>query len=489
MKIIPEPQSIISDSPETFSYTPDDAVAMFDASIPQEGYKLVSSRDGLRIHCSTEAGFFYGKVTAEWLSPDGYMPSVTVSDYPRFGYRGFMIDCARHFFTVEELLKRIEVASRFKLNVFHWHLTDDQGWRAEIRRYPRLTEIGSYRTGTKGDGKPVKGFYTQEDMRRVVEFAAERHISVLPEIDLPGHMSAAIAAYPQLGCSGKEIAVKETFGIHEEVLCAGSELTYEFIFNVLDELVEIFPFEYFHIGGDEALRLNWLDCDKCRRKIEEEGLKNEDELQAYMMNVVAEHLARRGKTAVAWNDGMNADNISPGIVMQYWKDDKKSLKRAAAHMNVGTKAVMSPFFAYYLEYPYGMTSLKKCFSRDPVPKGAGEKSIKGVECAIWTEYIADTERMDEMLYPRLAAVAERGWSRWHADYRSFKTRLGAAYNIFDKYGVGYATMVEVDPGPVRKIASLLKFGKNFLHPSMKESLKRQKLNRKRLKEKYPDGKQ
>ena len=173
----------------------------------------------------------------------------------------------------------------------------------------------------------------------------------------------------------------------------------------------------------------------------------------------------------------------------YWKDDKKSLRRAVAHMNVGTKAVMSPFFAYYLEYPYGMTSLKKCFSRDPVPKGAGEKSIKGVECAIWTEYIADTKRMDEMLYPRLAAVAERGWSRWHADYRSFKTRLGAAYNIFDKYGVGYATMVEVDPGPVRKIASLLKFGKNFLHPSMKESLKRQKLNRKRLKEKYPDGKQ
>lgn len=483
MNIIPKPLSFKVVSPARFKHAASDAVRVDDPTVPKEGYRLVSSREGLKIYASTDAGFYYGKITAEWLSAEGDMPDVIVTDAPRFGYRGFMIDCARHFFTVEELLKRIEVASKFKLNVFHWHLTDDQGWRAEIKRYPRLTEIGSYRPSTRGDSKPVKGFYTREDMRLVVEYAAERHINVLPEVDLPGHMSAAVASYPQLGCTGAEITVKDSFGIHEDVLCAGSDFTYEFIDNVLGELAEIFPFEYFHIGGDEALRLRWLDCEKCQEKMELNGLSDEDELQGFVMNAALKRLKELGKTGIVWNDGMSL-NVSSDAAMQYWKDDASSLKKAVERINSGTKTVISPFFAYYLEYPYGMTSLKKCFSRDPVPKGADEENILGVECALWTEYVETADKLDYRLFPRLAAVAERGWSEWHTDYRSFKTRLGAAYNIFDKYGVKYATIRKADPAPIGKIAELIGFVANIMDPTMKESLQRQKLNRKRLKEKY-----
>lgn len=483
MNIIPKPHKIKTLSPARFAYSPEDAEKIYDPTVPAEGYKLVSSGEGLKIFASDDAGFFYGKISAEWLGADGDMPDVIVSDAPRFAYRGFMIDCARHFFSVEELLKRIDTASKFKLNVFHWHLTDDQGWRAEIERYPRLTEIGSYRTSTRGDGKPVKGFYTKADMRRVVEYAAERFINVLPEVDLPGHMSAAVASYPQLGCTGAEIAVKDSFGIHEDVLCAGNDFVYEFICNVIDELAEIFPFGYFHIGGDEALRLKWLDCEKCREKMRLNALADEDELQGYMMNHALAHLKKLGKRGIVWNDGM-ASNVDPEAVMQYWKDDGASLKKAVARMRGGTDTVMSPFFAYYLDYPYGMTPLKKCFMRNPVPKGADEKKVLGVECALWTEYVDNADKLDYQLFPRLAAVAERAWSAWHTDYRAFKRRLRAAYNIFDKCGVKYATMNKADPNPIAALVSLIRFALNVMDPSMKESLLRQKLNAKRLKEKY-----
>ena len=483
-KLIPAPEKFDILSAEVFPYTAADAERIDDASLPAEGYRLRADGDGLKIYCSSDAGFFYGKITAEWLSADNRMPHAEILDRPVFGHRGFMIDCARHFFPVETLLRRIEAASKLKLNVFHWHLSDDQGWRAEIEGYPRLTSIGSYRTGTRGDGRPVKGFYTKEDMKKVVSFAAERHISVMPEIDIPGHMSAAIAAYPSLSCDGGEIAVKDSFGIHENVLCAGKETSYRFIDRIVDEMSEIFPFGYFHIGGDEALRLKWLDCEDCQRKMAEEGLADEDELQAYLMNYAAARLAEKGKTAVVWNDGMRGANISKDIVMQYWKDDSVSRKRAVAAINDGTKAIISPFFSYYLDYPYGMTPLKKTYACDPVLKGISAKAVTGVECELWTEYIADENALDAKLFPRIAAVAERGWSKYVRDYGDFKSRLTAAYNIFDNVGVKYATIKEADPGPVKRLTGLLKFGFGVLDATMMQSLKRQKLNKKRLKEKY-----
>lgn len=483
-KLIPAPEKFELLSTEQYGYTAADAERIFDENLPYEGYRLRADGDGLKIYCSSDVGYFYGKVTAEWLSADGKMPHAEILDRPVFGYRGFMIDTARHFFPVETLLNRIEVAARLKLNVFHWHLSDDQGWRAQIEAYPKLTEIGSFRTDTRGDGKPVKGFYTKEDMRKVVEFAAERHVSVLPEIDFPGHMSAAIAAYPSLSCDGKEIAVKNSFGIHENVLCAGKETSYRFIDTVIDELSEIFPFKYFHIGGDEALRLKWLECEDCQRKIAEEDLADEEELQAYMMNRAAEKLAEKGKTAIVWNDGMKGENISESIVMQYWKESPDYLNRAVSAAKAGAKILVSPFSAYYFDYPYGMTPLKKTFKFNPVPKGVPERSVLGVECELWTEYVTDEATLDKRLYPRIAATAERGWSKFHTDYDDFKLRLTAAYNMFDNLGVKYATINEADPNPVAGLKELFKFGINALDGTLIESFKRLKLNKKRLKEKY-----
>lgn len=487
-KLIPLPEQMKILSPARYLYTAEDARRIADDTLPEEGYRLLADGDGLKIYCSSDKGFFYGKITAEWLSMDGEMPHVEIVDRPVFRHRGFMIDTARHFFPVEVLLKRIDVASKLKLNVFHWHLTDDQGWRAETEGYPRLTEIGSYRTGTRGDGKPVKGFYTKEDMKKVVEFAAERYISVMPEVDIPGHMSAAIASYPALGCDGKEIAVKDSFGIHENVLCAGKESSYRFIDCVIDELTEIFPYKYFHIGGDEALRLKWLDCEDCQNKMAEEGLADEDELQAYMMNYAAKKLAEKGRVAVVWNDGMRGDNISDEIVMQYWKDDAASRKAAVRRINEGHKAIISPFFSYYFDYPYAMTPLKRCFGCNPVLKGINASSVVGVEGELWTEYVDDEEKMDLRLYPRLAVIAERGWAKYHTDYRSFRERLPAAYNMFDNSGVKYAKIKEADPNPFKRLVDMIKFGSAVLDATMMQSMERQKLNKKRLKEKYPHKK-
>ncbi len=485
LPIIPKPQQSKILSDKTFDYSLEVVKELFDTTIPAEGYRLVINEEGITLTSSNEKGSYYGKLTVKNLKELGPLPHVEIYDYPRFQYRGYMLDCGRHFHSVSSIKRIIDAIARFKINVFHWHLTEDQGWRMQIDKYPLLAEKASYRGNTRGDGIAVYGYYSKEEMREVVEYAKQYHIDVLPEFDIPGHTAAAISAYPFLDCFNSEIAVKESFGIHPEVLCAGKESSVEFCKDVLREMFEIFPFNLIHLGGDEALRLHWLDCPLCQEEMRKNGLKNEDELQAHFMAKIAEFCLENGKTVINWNDGMVGENVHESIIVHYWQENAVNRGAAIRELNRGKKGIISPFFSYYLDYPYGMTSLKKCFKANPIIKGVeNEENILGVEAPLWCEYVKNDYDIDRQTFPRLLAVAERGWSEFHDDYRDFLARVKYNYKIFDKLGIKCATINEVDPLPLKKVVSLVKFFGNAWDRTQLNNGKTVQENARRLKEKY-----
>ncbi len=485
LPIIPKPQEekILSD--KTFGYSLEQIKEYLDDSIPESGYRLLIDENGISITSKDAKGNYYAKVTLKNLKELGELPHVEIYDYPRYGYRGYMLDCSRHFHSISSIKRIIDAVSRFKINVFHWHLTDDQGWRMQIDKYPLLTEKGSYRDNTRGDGIAVYGYYTKDEMREIVEYAKQYYIDVLPEFDVPGHTAAAISAYPHLDCFNSQIEVKESFGIHPEVLCAGKESSLEFCKDVLKEMFEIFPFNLIHLGGDEALRLHWLDCPNCQKEMAENGLKNEDELQAHFMGKLARFCLENGKTVINWNDGMVGENVDESIIVHYWQENAVNRGAAVREMNRGKKGIISPFFSYYLDYPYGLTSLKKCFKANPKIEGVeNDDSILGVEAPLWCEYVGTDEDIDRQTFPRLLAVAERGWSAYHDNYQDFRARVKYNYKLFDKMGIKCATINDVDPLPIKKVASLVKFFGNAWDKTQLQSAKRVAENSKKLKAKY-----
>lgn len=472
-------------SEKTFNYTLSDAKESFDGSIPKSGYRLTIDESGVDIKASDDDGFYYAKVTLQNLIDIGELPHVEIYDFPRYFYRGYMLDCARHYHSMESIKKIIDAIAKFKINVFHWHLTDDQGWRMQVDKYPLLTELASYREGTRGDGVPVHGYYTKEEMREIVEYCKQYHIDVLPEIDVPGHTAAAISAYPHLDCFNSKIEVKDSFGIHPEVLCAGKESSVEFCKDVLKEAFEIFPFELIHLGGDEALRLHWLDCEDCQREMRENGLKDEDELQAHFMAKLARFCLENGKTVINWNDGMVGENVHESIIVHYWQGAPVNREAAIREINRGKKGIISPFFSYYLDYPYGLTSLKKAFSLNPEIDGVERtENILGVEAPLWSEYVKNERDIERQTFPRLLAMAERGWSAFHDDYKDFRARVKYNYKIFDNLGIRCDTINKVDPNPFAKVASLLKFFGNAWDKTQLKNAKNVAENKRRLKEKY-----
>lgn len=485
LKILPKPVTAKIVSPAEYGYGEDDIIYTNDASIPAEGYRLTVDKEGVHVASSDDAGAFYAKMTLRQLVASGSVPDVEIYDYPRYKHRGFMLDCARHFWSVDVIKRVLDLIAELKFNVFHWHLTDDQGWRVQIDRYPLLTEIGSKRFATRGDGKPVSGYYTKEDMREVVRYAQSLHIDVLPEIDIPGHTAAAIAAYPYLSCTGERISVKESFGIHREVLCPGKEATFEFVNNVLSEVFEIFPYKYIHLGGDEALRINWINCEDCARVMAENGLKDEDELQAWFIGKINDFCRKNGKTVINWNDGMIGKNVASDILVQYWHEAPASREAAVREINKGKGGIISPFNSYYLDYVHGKTPLKKTFALNPELDGIKRTDcILGIEAPLWTEYVETEAQIYKMILPRLLAVAERGWSEWHTDYKDFKSRALVCYKMFDKKGIVCDTIKQADPLPIRGLMQVIAFGLNALDKTLIESGKRISLNKKMIKEKY-----
>lgn len=447
----------------------------------EEGYILDISAKGITIIAQSEEGFFYAEQTLSQLIKqyDDALPCMTIQDKPKYAHRGYMLDCSRHFFTVEQIKKQIDILAKLKINVFHWHLTDDQGWRVQIDKYPLLTEIGSKRAQTQGDGIKVEGYYTKKQIKEVVAYCKERYINVLPEIDVPGHFRAAIAAYPQLSCLGEKISVGEAFGISPHIACAGKQSVYEFYYNVFDEIIELFPYQYIHLGGDEALKLNWISCEHCQKTISDNNLKNEEELQGYFMTKLVNYLNKKGKRVINWNDGMLGGNIEGDIVVQYWKESKECKKVVEDEAKKGRQVIMSPFFSYYLDYPNGMTSLKKTYNYDINEEL--KNSVIGLEAPLWTEHVKDINKLEEMTYPRIIALAERAWSNENR-YESFLTRLIYFNKILDEHNINYSN--QPNPPFIKGKINVVKFFINALSKVDKDNIRAMKQTKKLLNAKY-----
>lgn len=489
LNIVPNPSKVKMLSEKRFRYTAENIIEISQEGFGDEGYRIVIDKRGILVFASMQHGFFNAKSTLTQLFVKQALPSVEIVDYPRFKYRGFMLDEARHFFGIKTVKKMLDAMALMKMNVFHWHLTDDQGFRLYLDRYPELSEKGGFRAGTMGDGIPVSGYYSKNEIREIIAYAKERFIEVIPEIDMPGHLAAAAYAYPHITCSGKNPGKREYFGIHEVTACIGKESTFEFFFDVLSEVADLFPSKYIHLGGDEALTGEWLKCPKCRKVMASLGYTDGSQLQAYFMSRLTAYLRRIGKTAVNWNDGMLSGLVPSDVVMQYWKEGEKYRKRAVADIKNGRKVIMSPFYKYYLDYPYGITPLKKTYMFEPeFPECAGYDGIIGVEAPLWTEYVENEKRLNYLVFPRLCAVAEAGWTQKdRRSYFTFKIRVKRLFKIFDKKGVLYANINEASPLFFARAIQAYAFYR-LAKPNIKQMLKRQAADRAAIKKARKDKK-
>jgi hexosaminidase len=369
-----------------------------------------------------------------------------------FEYRGFMLDSVRHMQSIEEIKKLIDTLPLLKINKFHWHLTDDQGWRFESERFPQLNSAAERPYSDFGKtyvNEPHGKLYTKDEMREIVAYCAERGIEVVPEFDIPGHTSALLHAYPHLSCNEEPIEVKTCQGIFTDILCAGKDETFETVFDILADIIEIFPSEYIHIGGDEAPKKRWKECPDCQKRIKDEGLRNEEELQGWFTNKVVEFLESRGRKAIVWNESLKSGLVKNSLV-QMWMDRKKD---SVAYANKGGKIIVSDFFHYYCDYPYGMTPLKKTYNYDPILKGIKNKnSVVGVEAPIWTEYINNFDHLCYMCFPRFTAVAETGWTeKENKNADDFCRRFEKYSAILTDTGITPAPASEWNPPLLKKL--------------------------------------
>ena len=440
-------------------------LALDESIADKEGYEIQVTQDGITLKGATEAAVFYGIQTLQKALPItggealASLPACVVKDYPRFGYRGFMVDVGRHFFPVAYLKEIIDMLALHNINYFHWHLSDDQGWRIEIKKYPRLTEVGSYRKETitapgseEYDGVPVSGFYTQEEAREIVRYAAERFITVVPEIDMPGHMMAALASYPELGCTGGPYEMPTRFGVFEEVLCGGSEQTLRFAKDVLSEIMDIFPSEYIHIGGDECPKTRWRECPKCQAKIRELGLKStpehtkENRLQAYFMGEVEKVIHERGRKMMGWDEILEGNPAKTATVMA-WTGVTAGIKSA----QLQHKTVICPISHLYFSNPgynrlKGVASVARVYNFEPVADvltPEERQNIIGTQGCIWTEWTKDSVKMEWQMMPRIAALSELQWTepdRKNLD--GFLKRLRHQLDIYTLKGYHYKQDIE-----------------------------------------------
>ncbi|MBK7832564.1 MAG: beta-N-acetylhexosaminidase [Gemmatimonadetes bacterium] len=396
-----------------------------------EAYTLDVSRRSVAIRGATSAAVLWGVQSFRQLLPPDFerrggarraawrVVPVRVDDAPRFSWRGSMVDVGRHFFPVRDIKRHIDLLSRYKLNIFHWHLTDDQGWRLEIRRFPALARVGGRRTEATGDR--YAGFYTQAEAREVVEYARQRGVTVVPEIEMPGHSSAALAAYPQLGCTGETIAVPNSWGVFADIFCAGKDEVFTTLFGVLDEVMDIFPSPYVHIGGDEVPKDRWRACAACQAVMRREGLANEEELQGWFLRRIAAHVSSRGRTIIGWDEVLEG-RFAPGAIVQSWRDS--SFTRKAAER--GHRVIASPNEWVYLNRQAGELTLEQVYAFDPVPKGlaAGEQHrVLGSEVTFWSEHITSGTNLALMALPRLLAFADVVWGAAPRDLTALQLRI------------------------------------------------------------------
>ena len=417
-----------------------------------EAYEIKSTSKVLMLSGSTPAGVFYGLQTLTKALPIAKnvkqveLPSVMISDSPRFVYRAFLIDVGRHFFSIEYLKKLIDMFALHHINYFHWHLTEDQGWRIEIKKYPKLTEIGSKRTETvlpgdkEYDGTPVSGYYTQEEARELVKYAADRFITIIPEIDMPGHIQSALAAYPELGCTGGPYPVCTHFGVIKEVLCAGNPKALQLAKDVVNEIMDIFPSEYIHLGGDECPKDRWKECAKCQQKIKDLNLKDEEKhskeelLQTWFMGELEKDIRARGRKMIAWDEILDG-SPSKTVTVIGWTSKDASIRSARQ----GYPTVVAPITNFYFSNPRinkieGIPSIQRVYDLDPcfdVLTPEEQKNIIGAEGCIWTEWVKDSTKLEWQLLPRLAALCEVQWTP--KDKRNLDNFLSRMFHMQELY--------------------------------------------------------
>ena len=436
MKIIPIPKdTAFSDKCVEVKKT----VTDIDNSLEKEEYILKVCENGtINISAGSESGIFYAKQTIKQLEKEygSSLPVCIIRDKPDFEYRAFMLDCARHMFPIDEIKKLIDAMAFLKLNKFHWHLTDDQGWRIESEKYPKLNTVAAVRKhsdfGKIFEEGPYGRVYTKNELTQIVSYCKERFIEVIPEFDIPGHTSALLAAFPELACGNKEVEVKTHQGIFKDVICPAKEESIDTVLKIFDEICEIFPSEYIHIGGDETPSKQWESCPECQALMHKLGIKDYHEYQNFFMNKVIAHLAEKGKTCIVWNDAAKGKNLDSRAVMHYWKENDKATLDFA---NNGGKLILSPFSYYYTDYDYDITPLNRTVSFNPMLKGLNSKeSILGLEVPIWTEYISDNERLEKMLFPRAIAVAQTAWGG-NVDYHHFLMKFNSCKDILEEMGI------------------------------------------------------
>ena len=442
-----------------------------------EGYELNIAKNNIIITASEAGGFLYAIQTLKQLLPKEIyannsttitsceLPCLEIIDSPRFGYRGLMIDVARHFYSVDQMKKIIDVMTVHKLNTLHWHLSDDQGWRIEIKGYPLLTEKGSMRNKTmirkewdNYDNTPYGGFYTQDEIKEVIKYADDNCITVIPEIDLPGHMMAALASYPELGCTGGPYEVSGQWGVRDDVLCPGKEHTFEFIEGVLSEVMDLFPSEYIHIGGDECPKVRWEECTLCQERIKNENIKADDKhsaeffLQSYTMARVEKFLNSKGRQIIGWDEILEGE-LAPNATVMSWRGIKPGIEAA----RLGHEVIMTPGSHLYFDLYQtrntdsdplangGYVPVERVYSYEPIPADLTkeeQKLIIGTQANLWTEYITSNEQLEYMLLPRLAALSEVQWSNpENKDWNNFVSRLGHITDIYDELGMTYANHI------------------------------------------------
>lgn len=436
-----------------------------DSSLGDEGYKLSVSKDGIHLSANTEAGLFYAAQTLIQVAPVNgtKIPFVEITDYPRFGYRGLHLDVCRHMFPIEFIKKYIDLMARHKFNRFHWHLTDDQGWRIEIKSHPKLQEIAAYRNETvighaghsnTYDGKRYGGFYTQEEIKEVIQYATARHVTIIPEIEMPGHAQAAIAAYPELGCTGEHIETATTFGVFDPIFCAGRETTFRFLEEVLQEVIDLFPGTYVHIGGDEAPKTRWKACPHCQERIKTEGLKDEHELQSYFVQRMEKYINNKGKKIIGWDEILEG-GLAPNATVMSWRGEEGGIAAAKLKHDVIMTPVSWCYFDYYQDTSKtepmsigGLVPVRKVYSYEPVPKEldpALHRYILGAQANLWTEYILTPEHAEYMMYPRASALSEVVWSpRDSRDYIDFLQRMETHFERLRLWNVNCAQHIRTE---------------------------------------------
>lgn len=454
-----------------------------------ESYNLTVNGKQIIINGSDDAGTFYGVQTLRKSMPADatentvVFPAVDIKDYPRFAYRGQHLDVSRHFFSAEFVKKFIDILALHNINRFHWHLTDDQGWRIEIKKHPELTKIGSQRDETvigrnsgEFDGKPYGGFYTQEEIKDIVAYAQKKFITIIPEVDLPGHMLAALATYPNLGCTGGPYKVWGEWGVADDVLCAGNDSIYTFLEDVYSEVIELFPSTYIHVGGDECPKVRWKTCPKCQAKIKAEGLKAdanhsaEDKLQSYVISQIEKFLNSRGRQIIGWDEILEG-GLAPNATVMSWRGMEGGIAAAKQKHD----AVMTPSSHLYFDYYQtkdtqdeplaigGYIPIEKVYGFEPVPTELSadeQKYIIGTQANLWTEYILDSKQVEYMILPRMAALAEVQWTEpSKKDFNTFLPRLNRLLKLYDRLGYNYAKHIfevsgKIEPSAEKKVITV-----------------------------------